>query len=143
MRTVMSTLKQISNKEARPLRAPDPVSPIRRVLVCGGRDWRDVGLVVSTLNCLNATRGPFERLIDGGARGVDRMAGKWARDNGVLEWQFLPEWHRVDTAEGATRNQRMIAEATPDLVVAFPGGLGTADMVERAKGNGIKVIEVG
>ena len=40
------------------------------------------------------------------------------------------------------RNQRMIAEgAAPDFVIAFPGGLGTADMVERAKAAGVEVIE--
>jgi len=113
-----------------------------RILVCGGRDWEDADLVESTLGRLHATRGPFERLIHGGARGVDRMAGKWARDNGVLEWDFLPEWHRAGAPEGTTRNQRMIAEAAPDLVVAFPGGPGTADMVERAKGAGIEIIAI-
>ena len=107
----------------------------------GGRDWRDAELVESTLSRLHAARGPFDRLIDGGARGVDRIAGKWARQNGVLEGDFLPEWHRAGTPDGAARNQRMIAEAAPDLVIAFPGGLGTADMVERAKAAEVEVIE--
>ena len=71
-----------------------------RVLVCGGRDLRDAELVESTLDRLLATRGPFERLIHGGARGVDRIAGTWARKNGVLEWDFLPEWHRAGTHDG-------------------------------------------
>jgi YspA, cpYpsA-related SLOG family len=112
-----------------------------RVLVCGGRDWHDVELVEGALNRIYAARGPFDRLIHGGARGVDRIAGKWARQNGVLEWDFLPEWHRAGTPDGSVRNQRMIAEAAPDLVVAFPGGLGTADMVERARAAGVEVIE--
>ena len=90
---------------------------------------------------LLAARGPFERLIHGGARGVDRIAGKWAREHGVLEWDFLPEWHRAGTHDGSVRNQRMIEEAHPELVIAFPGGLGTADMVERAKAARIEVIE--
>jgi YspA, cpYpsA-related SLOG family len=112
-----------------------------RVLVCGGRDWRDAELVESALDRLLAARGPFERLIHGGARGVDHIAGRWARKNGVLEWDFLPEWHRAGTSEGSARNQYMIATGAPDLVVAFPGGLGTADMVERAKAAGIEVIQ--
>ena len=91
-----------------------------RVLVCGGRDEHHADLIESTLSHLNATRGPFECLIDGEARGVDRMAGKWARDHGVLEWGYLPEWHRAGP-EGEARNQLMIAETRPDLVVAFPG----------------------
>jgi predicted Rossmann-fold nucleotide-binding protein len=40
------------------------------------------------------------------------------------------------------RNQRMIDEGKPDLVVAFPGGSGTADMVRRAKRASIEVMEV-
>ena len=35
----------------------------------------------------------------------------------------------------------MIVEALPELVIAFPGGNGTADMVERAKAAGVEVIE--
>jgi predicted Rossmann-fold nucleotide-binding protein len=114
-----------------------------KVLVCGGRDWVDAELVESALNSLHAARGPFSCLITGAARGVDRIAGRWARQNGILEWDFLPEWHRAGTPDGALRNQRMIAEGAPDLVIAFPGGLGTADMVERAKAAEIEVIEAG
>ena len=112
-----------------------------RVLVCGGRDWQDAELVESTLDRLLASRGPFERLIHGGARGVDHIAGKWARKNGVLEWDFLPEWHRAGPIEGSARNHYMIATGAPDLVVAFPGGLGTADMIERARTAEIEVFE--
>ena len=114
-----------------------------RVLVCGGRDWRDAELVESTLDRLRAARGPFDCLIHGGARGVDRIAGNWARKNGILEWDFLPEWHRAGTPDGPARNQLMIAGALPELVVAFPGGRGTADMVERAMAAGVEIIEAG
>jgi len=113
-----------------------------RVLVCGGRDCDDRDFVEKTLDRLLAARGPFERLIHGDARGVDRMAGKWARDHNVLEWDFLPEWHRVDTEDGLSRNQRMIEAGAPDLVVAFPGGAGTENMVELAKAAHIEVVEV-
>jgi hypothetical protein len=37
----------------------------------------------------------------------------------------------------------MIDQGRPDLVVAFPGGRGTADMVRRARAAGISVIEIG
>ena len=43
---------------------------------------------------------------------------------------------------GHIRNQQMIDEGKPDLVVAFPGGAGTADMIRRAKKHNLKVIEV-
>jgi hypothetical protein len=34
----------------------------------------------------------------------------------------------------------MLNEGKPDLVVAFPGGRGTADMVKRARAAGIELI---
>ena len=37
----------------------------------------------------------------------------------------------------------MLDERRPDLVVAFPGGRGTADMVGRARSAGIEVIDFG
>ena len=36
----------------------------------------------------------------------------------------------------------MLDEGKPDLVVAFPGGKGTADMTRRAREAGIEAIEV-
>jgi hypothetical protein len=36
----------------------------------------------------------------------------------------------------------MLDEGKPDLVVAFPGGTGTADMVKRAELAGVKVVKL-
>lgn len=43
---------------------------------------------------------------------------------------------------GGGRNKQMLNEGKPDLVVAFPGGSGTAHMVKIAKAVGIMVIEI-
>jgi hypothetical protein len=43
---------------------------------------------------------------------------------------------------GPLRNQRMLDEGKPDLVVAFPGGGGTKDLVRRAVKAGVSVHEV-
>jgi hypothetical protein len=40
------------------------------------------------------------------------------------------------------RNQRMLDEGKPDLVVAFPGGRGTTDMIRRAERAGVPVRQV-
>ena len=34
----------------------------------------------------------------------------------------------------------MLAEGKPDLVVAFPGGAGTANMIEQARAAGVRVF---
>lgn len=114
-----------------------------RVLVCGGRDYGDVQTLDETLWELDATRGPIKVVIHGNAKGVDYWARIWARANDRLEAPFRADLYTHGKAAGPIRNQRMIDEGKPDLVVAFPGGRGTADMVRRAKAAGLEVIEVG
>lgn len=131
-----------------------------RVLVCGGRDYgvvpagcpagpheaRDRAngeaiLLRDTLGCLKIDRG-ITTIIHGGAQGADRLALSWANRNLITEEPYNADWRKHGKAAGPIRNQRMLDEGKPDLVVAFPGGRGTADMVRRAKAAGIEVIEV-
>jgi len=52
------------------------------------------------------------------------------------------EWDELGKKAGPLRNQRMLDEGKPDLVVAFPGGGGTKDMVRRAVSAGVAIHEV-
>jgi YspA, cpYpsA-related SLOG family len=53
-----------------------------RVLVCGGRDFHDAGLMNSVLDRLH-TEKFFTVLIQGNARGADRIADAWASCRGI------------------------------------------------------------
>jgi predicted Rossmann-fold nucleotide-binding protein len=55
---------------------------------------------------------------------------------------FPANWPKHGKGAGFIRNQQMLNEGKPDLMIAFPGGKGTADMIEKAIKAGIKVIEV-
>ncbi len=115
-----------------------------RVLVCGGRNYRDRDHVWNTLTRLDAERGPFSVLIHGAATGADEEAMGWARAMpGRKHAPFAADWHQHGRSAGPIRNARMIREGRPDLVIAFPGGFGTADMVRRAELAGIEVIRIG
>lgn len=107
-----------------------------RVLVCGGRDFSDFGLLCEVLDEVKPTY-----LIHGNARGADTLAGQWAFMRGVRGIACPANWARDGKRAGPLRNQRMLGQA-PDLVVAFPGGRGTADMVARARKAGVPVREV-
>ena len=112
-----------------------------RVLVCGGRDFSDRQLAYRALDNLHKAEG-IGCVIEGHARGADRIAGYWARRKGIENRKFPADWDRDGKAAGPIRNQRMLDEGKPDLVVAFPGGRGTADMVKRARAAGVPVMEV-
>lgn len=112
-----------------------------RVLVCGGRGFADSDLLDKTLERL-ASANQIDCIIEGNARGADRMAGFWARKHRIDNLKFNAEWALYGPGAGPLRNQRMLDEGKPDLVVAFPGGGGTADMVRRAKKVGVEVLEI-
>lgn len=111
-----------------------------RVLVCGGRDYNDYDTVCRVLDDL-LEHGEVT-IIHGAARGADSLADRWAAERGVERYGFPARWDEHRRAAGWIRNQEMIDEGCPDLVVAFPGGNGTADMVRRARLAGIHVMEI-
>ncbi len=112
-----------------------------RVLVCGGRNYFNSVVIYNALNKLR-DESKIDCLIEGGATGADAIAKVWAKALKIQIDEFKAEWTRLGDAAGPLRNQRMIDEGKPDLVLAFPGGKGTADMVHRARLAGIKVVEI-
>ncbi len=114
-----------------------------RVLVCGGRDYHDLDAVWGRLSAIHALRG-IAAVIQGGSSGADYLAKIWAHANDVPSIEFKAEWQRFPRgAAGPIRNRRMLDEGKPDLVVAFPGGDGTADMVRQARRGAVDIEEIG
>lgn len=111
-----------------------------RVLVCGGRAFADTALFNDVMR-EELLRMP-SMIIHGCARGADAMASAWAVKTFVPELRCPADWEADGKAAGPMRNARMLEVGKPDLVIAFPGGRGTADMVRRARAAGVRVIEV-
>ena len=120
------------------------------VLVCGGRDFRDEAGLHLALDTLHNMK-PITRIVEGGQRtveddvivgGADYFAKTWASKNRVDRAQYDADWKGGKSA-GPLRNQRMLNEERPDLVLAAPGGKGTADMVTKALRARVHVIWVG
>jgi predicted Rossmann-fold nucleotide-binding protein len=109
-----------------------------RVLVCGGRTYSDQEAVYSALHDLAEKHG-WLTIIEGGASGADMLARWWAvrHYHGLVT--VAADWQKHGTAAGPIRNTQMLMSGKPDLVLAFPGGRGTADMVEKASIAGIEV----
>jgi len=128
-----------------------------RLLVCGGRRYRDRERVFQVLDgyarCFD-----IEVVIHGAMSGADMLAQDWARTHGYPDLPFPADWddlttppvvvkHRKDgrpynAAAGPARNGRMLAEGKPTHVIAFPGNAGTANMISQAIAAGVLVVEV-
>ena len=111
------------------------------VLVCGGRDFDNRDLVTSTLDRIHRER-TIKLLIHGAANGADQLANDWAVAAQVSCQSYPADWLKLGRAAGPARNKQMLVEGKPHLVVAFPGGRGTANMVRQAKQMGVEVMQV-
>ena len=111
-----------------------------RVIVCGGRNFNDVQFVLTKLDEFHANH-PITELIEGGATGVDAYASAWCAHKNIKHERVNAEWHIYKKSAGAIRNKAMLA-MQPDMVIAFPGGPGTAHMKKIAYAEDIPVVEM-
>jgi len=119
--------------------------PGERLLVTGGRNFRDCDFTFRVLDQLHAET-PVAVLIHGDAEGADRLAAEWAVSRGVALEPYPADWSNIDApgavirfnrrgpynaAAGKQRNTQMVYEARPSVAVAFPGGPGTEDCCKK------------
>lgn len=116
-------------------------TPRCKVIVCGGRNFKDYERVQRELDFFHGEYG-FAEVIHGCANGADTAAGRWAKEEGIKVREFPADWNKHGKAAGPIRNKQMLAEGQPDLVIAFPGGKGTANMISQAKAAGLRVEEI-
>ena len=110
-----------------------------RILVCGGRDYKDDRRVHEVLAKY------FDKdmtIIEGGANGADRSAQNWAKLYNVKLETFPADWDKYGKRAGFIRNGQMLKEGKPDMVIAFPGGKGTEMMAMLAEKAGVKVVRI-
>ena len=107
-----------------------------RLLVCGSRDWTDRDAIRKEILALSPSV-----VIEGGARGADRIAKEIAIELKIDVMEYPAEWNKYGKGAGPIRNQQMLDEAHPSLVLAFPlpDSKGTWDMIRRAQDAGIEV----
>lgn len=111
------------------------------VIICGGRNFNNLDAVMRFLDMLHAIHG-FTLVIHGDAKGADWCADRWATKNRLPIERFPAHWKLHHNAAGPIRNRQMLDEAKPELVIAFPGGSGTADMMRQAREAKVEVIDL-
>ncbi len=112
-----------------------------KVLVTGGRDYKNKKYVFKVLSIFHKELN-FTKIVEGGATGADTFAKEWAKENNI-DWQeYKADWDQYGKAAGGIRNRYQYNTEKPNLVIAFPGGSGTADQVLVAKEDNCKIIDL-
>lgn len=113
-------------------------------LICGGRNFTDQAMFDDAMARLTGMWGCPSKIVHGAAQGADSMADTWGKRMHIAVVAVPAEWSTHGKAAGPIRNEEMLYLHKPKRVIAFPGGVGTADMVKRAKKHvgRIDVIEI-
>ncbi len=111
---------------------------MKKVLVCGGRNYTDTLLVFAVLDRIMDEHQDTIFIIEGGASGADQRAREWAEMRGMPCAEVKALWNFYSKSAGPRRNEWMLA-LEPDLVVAFPGNDGTRNMIAKATERGVPV----
>lgn len=130
----------------------------KRLIVCGGRTyaWPLKGYLSETDRIRDTARIETERkrlfevldflapseIAEGEAPGADSVAREWAEARKVPFQRFRALWEIEGKPAGRNRNRRMFASFDPDGTVAFPGGVGTADMENVTIAGGVWLVRV-
>lgn len=110
--------------------------------VCGGRNYTDREKVYRMLKTVtDDIPGPVA-IVAGGASGADKLDRDWAIESGTHYVEVPANWTMHGRSAGPQRNAVMAAIGL-EVLVAFPGGSGTADMVRRCRELGdVRIVEV-
>jgi len=80
-------------------------------------------------------------LRHGGCSGADEFADDVARRMRLIVEIYEADWSTYGRAAGPIRNRTMVNGA--DVLIAMPGGRGTADCIRAAKKAGLEVFHIG
>lgn len=115
-----------------------------KLLITGSRGWHDEGAIEAVIAKYQLLAKSVEEefiLIHGHCpKGADALADRVGRRLGLVVGETLirvpADWKRYRAGAGPKRNQKMIDDHHPDVVVAFRASgksNGTDDMIERAR----------
>lgn len=112
-----------------------------RAIICGGRDYSNHDHAFQSLDAIHS-KSPITHVIEGGARGADRLARSWAISRNIPYTTVNANWNQYGKRAGYLRNKRMRDEFSPDLVIAMPGGVGTKMMIQLANAINLPIIQI-
>ena len=121
------------------------------ILVCGGRDYRDVDKLYCALDSVVDKHGLWHPdypnncvsqdllIVSGGARGADSLARDWAGERGGRTNEYLPNWNKYGLRAPSIRNEYIFEHEKVNLVQAFGYDANSEDLVRRAQKARIEV----
>lgn len=108
------------------------------LVISGSRTLTSYALVSEVIDegvaeLVNHMDEPLTELYSGHAKGVDVLAERWAKENGIPVKTFIPDWNIHGKKAGILRNEEMANAGDVILAVWDGQSRGTKHMIDYAK----------
>ena len=117
-----------------------------KVIVAGGRDFKDYYLLKETLDNFQQEYGNITEVVSGTAKGSDKLGEQYANENNIPIKRFVPDWEGLGKKAGHVRNRKMgnYTKEHNGMLVAFwdKQSRGTKGMIDYATKIGLKSVVV-
>lgn len=117
----------------------------RYLIVAGGRDFHDFELATLEIDKLLQEildEGDTITIVEGGAKGADRLGRRYATELGIPFITMNADWNEHGRAAGSIRNGKM-ADIATDLIAFWDGSSrGTENMIQQASQRRLNVTVV-
>ena len=111
-----------------------------KVIIAGSRTFSDYKLLATVCDHMLQNQEDVE-IVNGGAKGADKLGELYAEDKGYHIEEFKAHWSQFGDAAGPIRNKEMAEYA--DALIAFWNGdtvkSGTYNMIQQARFAGLKI----
>lgn len=93
----------------------------------------------SVLDAIKASGFEITEVVSGGARGVDSLGERYAKEKGIPLKVFPADWESYGRKAGIMRNTEMSCYADALIAVWNGDSPGTYNMLNQAKSKGLKI----
>lgn len=103
------------------------------LIIAGCRDFTGGAIIYEGIDLFINEHGEPDLIIEGGATGVDRIAGEYAHDHNIPLQIFKVDWNKYGRAAGPIRNEEMAKYGTHLLAFWDGKSRGTKNMIDTAE----------
>lgn len=104
-----------------------------KVIVAGSRDITDYDVVRKALDEARENGLEITTIIEGGAKGVDSLAARYATEHSIEHIRVPADWKRYGRGAGRKRNEQMAAMGDALIAIWDGKSSGTRHIIECAR----------
>ena len=103
-----------------------------KIIIAGSRTIINMNLLIKAIKLSSFEITSTDEIVSGGARGVDTLGEKYAKQHNIKLTIFKPNWNKYGIKGGVIRNTQMSRYADWAIVVHC-GSKGSIDMINKMK----------